>query len=434
MDERFNAQDDEPLNDAVEQQNLPLDQPAVNRPNNQSLKPGAVPIGKLSILMAIVALLIALFIGILLGGGVPDEVVRNNTVLQAQIKQMSLALEKQGNQINELANTINRVFNTTQDTAVRVDDIYSNTDAKNTGNIKQILKTAADSANALMKLIQSSSKIEGVCTSTDAAIKDVLAVANNLITLFNTSLQSVSCKSIKAAHPSSPTGYYYPNGHMVYCNMSKLCGSIGGWTRLAHLNMSDMTQSCPSGFQLYHLADRRVCGRPDSNGGSCVSVKFPTNGISYSQVCGRVEGYSKTSPDGIYNGNPQHNNLNSYYLDGVSITRGSPRQHVWTFIATAQTSIVVGGIFNCPCSPGSVQQVPSFMGNNYYCEGGAGDPLWDGQGCVAIETACCSSSYLPWFYRQYNATTTDYIELRVCGDQSTPDEDVPVGLYEIYVK
>ena len=63
-----------------------------------------------------------------------------NTVLQAQIKQMSLALEKQGNQINELADTINRVFNTTQDTAVRVDDIYSNTDAKNTGNIKQILR------------------------------------------------------------------------------------------------------------------------------------------------------------------------------------------------------------------------------------------------------------------------------------------------------
>ena len=156
-----------------------------------------------------------------------DEVVRNNTVLQAQIKQMSLALEKQGNQINELADTINRVFNTTQDTAVRVDDIYSNTDAKSTGNIKQILKKTADSANALMKLIQSSSKIEGVCTSIDAAIKDVLAVTNNL-TLFNTSLQSASCKSIKAAHPSSPTGYYYPNGHMVYCNMGELCGSGGG--------------------------------------------------------------------------------------------------------------------------------------------------------------------------------------------------------------
>ena len=141
MDERYNVQDEDNI---FEQQNLPLDiQPAVDRQNSRSLKHGAVPIGKLSIdslLMAMVALLIALFIGILLGGGVPDEVVRNNTVLQAQIKQISLALEKQGNQINELVSAINRVFNTAQDTEVRVDDIYSNTDAKNTGNIKQILR------------------------------------------------------------------------------------------------------------------------------------------------------------------------------------------------------------------------------------------------------------------------------------------------------
>ena len=31
--------------------------------------------------------------------------------------------------------------------------------------------------------------------------------------------------------------------------------------------------------------------------------------------------------------NPNHNDINSYYVDGVSITRGSPRQHVWTLMA-----------------------------------------------------------------------------------------------------
>ena len=153
-------QDDELLNNFFEQQNLPLSiQPAVDRQNSRSLKHGAVPIGKLSIdslLMAMVALLIALFIGILLGGGVPDEVIRNNTVLQAQIKQMSLAIEKQGNQINELADTINRIFNTTQDTEVRVDDIYSNTDAKNTGKnntqIKQMSLAIEKQGNQIDKL------------------------------------------------------------------------------------------------------------------------------------------------------------------------------------------------------------------------------------------------------------------------------------------
>ena len=214
--------------------------------------------------------------------------------------------------------------------------------------------------------------------------------------------------------------------------MGQLCGSGGGWTRLAYLDMSDATQSCPSGFELYQAGGKRYCGRPTANSGSCVSVKFPTNGISYSQVCGRVEGHVRDTPDaleiGVY---PHYNNL---YVDGVSITRGSPRQHVWTFVGTGTTTLFKGGIYNCPCTLGSAQSVPSFVGNNYYCEGGTEDPLWDGQGCVALEAACCSSSYLPWFYRQYNATTTDYIELRVCSDQSTADEDVPVGLYEIYVK
>ena len=72
----------------------------------------------------------------------------------------------------------------------------------------------------------------------------------------------------------------------------ELCGSRGGWTRLAYLNMSDDTQNCPSGFRLYQSRRVRACGRPISYGaGSCVSVQFPSNGISYSQICGRVIGY-----------------------------------------------------------------------------------------------------------------------------------------------
>ena len=69
----------------------------------------------------------------------------------------------------------------------------------------------------------------------------------------------------------------------------ELCGSRGGWTRLAYLNMSNATQSCPSGFRLYQSGGVRACGRSGSSG-SCVSVQFPSNGISYSQICGRVDG------------------------------------------------------------------------------------------------------------------------------------------------
>ena len=48
---------------------------------------------------------------------------------------------------------------------------------------------------------------------------------------------------------------------------------------------------------------------------------------------------------------------------------------------------------------------------------------------------CCTAPGLPWFHRDYGtSTTTDYIELRVCGDQGPSNEDNPVSFYEIYVK
>ena len=350
-----------------------------------------LPLGKISITIGILAVLVALLVGIIRVGGdihaVSVELVKKNTLLQAKVSEISkqveqlkidtgIALKKQSNQIDQLTFHI--------------------------GNITK---------------------------STNKVVYDILGVATELRnqTTLLSFLQPISCEDIKKLRPNSPTGYYYINCQTIYCNMDQLCGSGGGWTRVAYLDMSDATQNCPSGFRPYQVGGKRVCG---GQGDGCTSAIFITNGISYSQICGRVEGYVKNSPDVFYNYNRKLNNIDSPYVDGVSITCGSPRQHVWTLAATRHTE----GLYTCPCSPGSTQQVPSFIGNNYYCEAGSADPLWDGQGCLPIETNCCSSTYLPWFYRQFNASTTDYIELRVCCDQNTDDEDVPVGLYEIYIK
>ena len=251
-------------------------------------------------------------------------------------------------------------------------------------------------------------------------------------------------KYIQEQQPNSPSGYYIlagPTGtYSTYCNMGTLCGS-GGWTRLAYLDMTDATQNCPSGFRLYQSGGVRACGRT-SNSASCKSVQFPSNGISYSQICGRVTGYQYHSPSAF---SPQLNNINSYYVDGVSITRGSPRQHVWTLANAVFDNYNNSPQWICPCSPGSSQTLPSFVGNHYFCESGnhasywspvlyTSDPLWDGQGCGSNE-ACCAAPGLPWFHRDYgNTTTTDYIELRVCADQEITNEDSPVSFYEIYVK
>ena len=428
----------------------------------------------LYITVGILAVLIALLASIIRGGGdihgLSVELVKNSTILQAKLSKVSMALEKQSkqfeqlkidtgmalekqhkqveqlkidtgtalekqsNQISKLTfqleSAIDRIFTITENTAVKVDDLGKCCSNDNSTNL-QILKTTKDLAKLLKNM---TGNIKNISNSTNKVVDDISAIATELQRRSSSSLEVKSCEDIKRLSPNSTTGYYDVSYQTIYCNMDQLCGSGGGWTRVAYLDMSDATQNCPTGFRLYTIGGKRYCGRPESDGSSCTSAKFFTNGISYSQICGRVVGYAKSTPDGFYHYLTERNDIDTSYVDGVSITHGSPRQHVWTFIATIQTSIVDGGEQNCPCSPGGTKQVPSFVGKDYYCEGRSADPLWDGKDCLPIETECCSSPYLPWFYRQYNASTTDYIELRVCCDQATNDEDVPISLYEIYVK
>ena len=306
---------------------------------------------------------------------------------------------------------------------------------------KQILQTTRDSAQKLINIVNTLSNLQDTSTSTAGVADDILLIAQELLVLHNDSTLPTSCKQIHEQQPNSPSGYYilagtYTGTFTTYCNMDILCSSGGGWTRLTYLDMTDATQNCPSGFRLYQSGGVRACGRPATNSGSCVSVQFPSNGISYSQICGRVTGYQYHSPDAFATTGPV--NINSYYVDGVSITRGSPRQHVWTLVNGFSDSYDVN-ICNCG------QQHQNFIGNNYFCESGnptntgnklfIADPLWDGQGCGSLESSCCNVPGIPWFHRDYGSTTTtDYIELRVCGDEATSNEDSPVSFYEIYVK
>ena len=309
---------------------------------------------------------------------------------------------------------------------------------------KQILQTTRDSAQKLINIVNTLSNLQDTSTSTAGVVDDILLIAQELLVLHNDSTAlPTSCKEIKERQPLSPSGVYLlatTSGAAIYnayCNMDELCGSGGGWTRLAYLDMSDATQNCPSGFKLYQSGGVRACGRSSSG---CVSVQFPSNDISYSQICGRVTGYQYYSTDSLHT----YASINSYYVDGVSITRGSPRQHVWTLIAGNSQSRSYSN--SCPCNTGSSVSVQSFIGNNYFCESGnpssspsrilyTSDPLWDGQGCGSRESPCCNVPGIPWFHRDYGSTTTtDYIELRVCGDSSSYYEDSPVSYYEIYVK
>ena len=356
------------------------------------------------------------------------------------------------NILQDLDRNISQVSQQLGSTEAKVDDMRSVVDEHlvHTLNMSDVLdqvqQTTGQSAQRLINIVSTLSNIKDTATSAAGVTDDILVIVEELLQLQNVSslfnsLTPVSCKDVKAVLPNSPSGWYHINNQNTYCNMDTLCGSGGGWTRLAYLDMTDATQSCPSGFNTYNSGGVKACGRHTSGAG-CASVTHPSNGISYSQVCGRVTGYQYYSTDAFYG----PSDINSYYVDGVSITRGSPRQHVWTLANGITDTYNNNPSIICPCAPGSSQTVPSFVGNHWFCESGnhasgwastlyTSDPLWDGQGCGVLETTCCAAPGLPWFHRDYgNTTTTDNIELRVCSDQENANEDSPVSFYEIYVK
>ena len=257
-----------------------------------------------------------------------------------------------------------------------------------------------------------------------------------------------SCEAIHKKWPNNPSGYYNiasKNGsvHQMYCHMESLCNSTGGWMRIANLNMTE-GGSCPDGFRMYSEGGVHACGRPVNKSGSCVGTIFSSSGIKYSQVCGKVIGYQVGWPDAARRDDGSNYDINSFYADGVSVTHGSPRKHIWTLMSGESESSFRHS--RCPC--GNYGSIPSpFVGSDYYCESGhkdksnpiygklyPSDPLWDGKECGTSETSCCQRPLIPWFYKSIGYYTTDYIEMRICCDEGTNDEDVAVEQYELYVK
>ena len=221
-----------------------------------------------------------------------------------------------------------------------------------------------------------------------------------------------------------------------------------GWTRVAFLNMSDPNEQCPVGFVTL-TSPRRACGR-NTNNPSCRSVVYPANSVSYNRVCGRVIAYQYFSTEAFQPFNDDATlTVDNVYVNGVSITHGSnPREHVWTFASAYYESYIGTIALTCPCTntdninnnPSIL--IPSFVGNDYFCDTGTSseptnayypdDPLWDGEGCGPTST-CCEFNNPPWFCKTLPQPTTDDIEVRLCGDgSSTNNEDTPLELIEIY--
>ena len=247
-----------------------------------------------------------------------------------------------------------------------------------------------------------------------------------------------SCQDILHCFPSAPSGYHeihVPSGSQlqVYCDMEGTnCGGQGGWMRVAHVNMSQDGASCPQGLTQKNVSGLTLCGQ---NATGCQGTFFSALGLSYSRVCGQLQGYQFGGPNAF---NPHTQKNFQTYVDGASITynTASPK-HIWTY---ATGRILGVGNSTCPCS---IAQVPLFVGSDYYCETGndnniaksdffLNDPLWDGQQCDGVEAPCCTHPNMPWFIKTLGETTTEDIQLRLCNNGGVADEETLLQLISLY--
>ena len=251
-----------------------------------------------------------------------------------------------------------------------------------------------------------------------------------------------------------PSGHYtlrplpekLPLNGTVFCNMDlEECGSNGTWwTHIATLNMTDTSASCPPNWELV-TEPVRACSRSPTTASGCDSVRFPSQGHTYSQVCGRVVAHQKGRGFGFWPllGRNQ-DSTDDTYLTGVSITHGNtPRTHIWSFAAN------LGSHF-CPCHLDYESQTEELMGSNdfvgqhYFCETGRQgyepgegefdleDPLWDGATCFD-DDICCSFNNPPWFSVSLSGSTSDDVEVRICGINPAAEAGTPISLLDIYV-
>ena len=289
---------------------------------------------------------------------------------------------------------------------------------------------------------------DGIQEDLDILTQSVFEIGFNLQEFINMGMvekyPAPSCSHLCYAKPGTPSGWYYIRGRKgvpprrMYCDMDMQgspFGSTQGWMKAIDFDMRRSDQHCPKGFTFLHRQGQRVCVKTVERG--CQSISFPLYDIPYKRLCGRAGAFQILTNDAFNRYACSPCTINDPYVDGISITYDYPRKHIWSLAAS------LGIHEQCPCATGGAPP-PKFVGNNYFCEVGLynypknkfanTDPLWDGEGCGDDDKKCCEVPGLPWFCTDIPGGTNKDIEIRVCGDESSSNEDIYWQLMEIYVQ
>ena len=325
------------------------------------------------------------------------EYIENNTLINSlkiayifkEFNQLNISSSIEHTSLNEKINIMNDVYGT---------------------NITSIMDLIIDRDLQLVDLVDqlnTSSRIEY------ASLYGQISQVNHLgKTMY---FPAPSCRAIYLLQPYSMSGYYWVSSFdgasvRVYCEMTKFCGNVtGGLTRVAVLNDETRPSICTGDFETVNHDTR--CIRNTEEPG-CSHMVFPLMDMSYSHICGTVEGYWFGSPDGF--SRPYNATINDNYVDGISLAYGNTtnRIHIWTFIADG----IHNTRQNCP------RAVPEYVGNSYSC-------LIDDRLCPSTTNPCSHE-----FFRNFQQAVTEDIKMRLCRDQHRGrDEGIYVGNLEIFV-
>jgi len=219
-----------------------------------------------------------------------------------------------------------------------------------------------------------------------------------------------------------------------------ICGCIqGGWMKIADVHDGE---NCPSTWQSFTIPDTsiKVC-RIGEDGAGVYSATYSTEGAceGFQHFCGKVIGYQRGSPSAFVDGR----SLDGIYVEGLSITYGKPRKHLFTLAVGLTATSSQQQVHNCPCSKYPGSQPPSFVRDAFYCDSGnLGTPvvdkyfpnnsLWDGEGCTT-EYSCCGQPGMPYFYQRLPVPVEEDIEVRLMADEAFSNEAILIGTMELYV-
>ena len=269
------------------------------------------------------------------------------------------------------------------------------------------------------------------CTQYRDNIEFIQQNIQELLSLVTYTLSAVAFDSCRAVmqFPHLPCGVYnirsFDGTHtQSFCKIN--CSNpFQGWRQIAYLDMNNSHASnCTEGFVSRN--DPSACVRGSCSPGCSSVIYHNHNFTTYSKVIGRVRAIPYHSPDGFAkygNDRPHFPTLDQNYVDGVSITHGTPRQHIWT-VTFSSNHIAL----NCSTC---FRNKPSFVSNHYSCE----ELLVNCstvQCRIAGQRQCVANE--EFFYRDLPHATIDDLEVRVCRDETRGNEDISISFLEIYVQ